>query len=70
MVKRLDRLMKLSEVLAVCGLERSLVYRWIAEGRFPAPIKPGGPGTLVSRWKESAIEEWLENEGKDGSGVA
>ena len=67
MAKTLDRLLKLSEVTAICGLERSLVYRWVGEGRFPKPVKPGGPGTLASRWRESAIAEWLENVGKDQS---
>ena len=59
---QLDRLMRLDEVLEVCALKRNQVYRWISEGRFPAPIKPGGPGTQASRWRESTIAEWLDQD--------
>ena len=67
MVRTMDRLMKREEVLEVCGITRSLLYRWAGEGRFPKPIKPGGPGTLAARWRESEIEAWLANVGKDQS---
>lgn len=35
------------------GVSRATIYRWIADGRFPAPIKLG-PNT--SAWKASDLE--------------
>ena len=55
----LDRLMRLEEVMARTGLTRSMIYRWIAEDRFPRAVKPGGKGTITARWRESTIREWL-----------
>ena len=35
---------------------RTTLYRWIKDGRFPKPIRLG-PNSVAWRW--SAIEEWL-----------
>lgn len=51
-----DRLLKLSQVMEIVGLGRTMVYRLIREGKFPAPYKPGG---YSSRWSENDIREWL-----------
>ena len=45
--------------MARTGLTRSMIYRWIAEDRFPRAVKPGGKGTITARWRESTIREWL-----------
>jgi hypothetical protein len=35
------RLLRLKEVCTMVGLCRSAIYRYVAEGRFPSPIKVG-----------------------------
>ena len=52
-----DRLLRLSEVLARCGLSRSSLYRMMRDGSFPEPLKVG---VRAVRWRESEIEAWLE----------
>ena len=51
-----DRLLRLREVLALCGLSRSTVYRQMGERAFPLPLKVG---VRAVRWRESEIEDWL-----------
>ena len=53
-----DRLLRLSEVLARCGLSRSSLYRMMRDGSFPEPLKVG---VRAVRWRESEIEAWLES---------
>ena len=50
------RLLRISQVQARTGLGRSTIYRWAAEGRFPAPVRLGG---RVARWVEAEVEEWV-----------
>ena len=51
-----DRLLRLSEVQARCGLSRSSVYRKMRDRSFPEPLKVG---VRAVRWRESEIEAWL-----------
>lgn len=37
------------------GVSRATVWRWVREGRFPAPLKIGQGCT---RWKLSDLEAW------------
>ena len=53
-----DRLLRLTEVLARCGLSRSSLYRMMRDGSFPEPLKVG---VRAVRWRESEIEAWLES---------
>ena len=48
-----DRLLRLSEVQARCGLSRSSVYRKMRDRFFPEPLKVG---VRAVRWRESEIE--------------
>jgi len=53
-----DRLIGLNQVVAVVGLSRASVYRFIhREGplRFPAPVRVGAR----SFWLERDIQEWV-----------
>ncbi|MDE2805869.1 MAG: AlpA family transcriptional regulator [Gemmatimonadota bacterium] len=54
--KSATRFLRMSEVQARTSLGRSTIYRWSAEGRFPAPIQLGG---RVARWIEDEVDEWL-----------
>ena len=49
------RLMRLPEVEYEVGMTRSTIYRKIAVGTFPAPVKIDGN---MARWWESDITAW------------
>lgn len=53
-----DRLLRLEDVEARCGISRSTIYRLMREGDFPEPIKVG---QRAVRWLESEITEWLDS---------
>ena len=48
-------LLKRTEVERRTQLSRSTLYRLIAAGQFPAPVKIGG----AARWQEPVIERWI-----------
>lgn len=50
-------LLRLPQVKARTGLSRSELYRRIAIGAFPAPIKIGA---RASAWNSIEIERWIE----------
>lgn len=54
-----DRLLKLSDVIAMTGIGKTMIYRLIGQGRFPEQFKPGG---YASRWSELEIRSWVENQ--------
>ncbi|MDE2270834.1 MAG: AlpA family transcriptional regulator [Xanthomonadaceae bacterium] len=49
-------LLRLPQVRAQTGLSRSELYRRIAVGSFPAPIKIG---ERASAWSSAEIEHWI-----------
>lgn len=51
-------LIRLGEVLAICGKSRSSVYELIQKGTFPAPVKLGGRS---SAWIKAEVLAWVEN---------
>lgn len=51
------RLLRLPEVKARTGCSRSEVYRRIAIGTFPAPVKLGDRATA---WPEHEVQAWCE----------
>ena len=51
-----EKLMRLREVRRRTGKSRSGIYRGIADGTFPAPVKLG---ERASAWVESEIEAWI-----------
>jgi prophage regulatory protein len=44
-------LARLPTVLKITGLGCSTIYRWIAEGSFPAPVRLG-PRAVAWRWSD------------------
>lgn len=50
-------LIKLNEVKALTTLSRSTIYKKVAEGTFPAPIKLGDRAVA---WLETEIVNWIE----------
>jgi prophage regulatory protein len=58
-----QRLIRLAEVSKMIGLGRSSKYRYVSEGRFPAPIKVGERSV---RWKLSDVLAWSHlSQGRD-----
>lgn len=49
---------RLGDVIHICALSRSTVYRRIAEGRFPAPVRLGG---RASAWPAEALQAWIDD---------
>lgn len=50
-----DRLLRREEVEVRCGIQRSMLYRLMREGRFPEPVKIG---QRAVRWIESEVTGW------------
>jgi prophage regulatory protein len=51
-------LARLPVVLKVTGLARTTIYRWVAAGRFPAPVRLG-PRAVAWRWSD--LERWTQS---------
>ena len=54
----IDRIIRKPELLRVTGVSIASIYRWVASGTFPSPVKLG-PGSVG--WRETEIREWLDN---------
>lgn len=57
-----DRLIRLEEVKRRVGLGKSMIYRLIQEGKFPAPYKVS---PSASRWSDREVIAWIDDV-KDG----
>jgi prophage regulatory protein len=49
------RFIRLPEVIHVAGMSRSQVYRLVAAGKFPQPVKLG---QSASAWVEAEVAQW------------
>lgn len=56
--EKIDRLMRLEEVLHTTGLGRNTVYRRMREGTFPKQVKLG-PKSVA--WRQSDIAHWIDS---------
>lgn len=50
-----ERLLRVPAVLGLIGLQRSCLYRHIASGDFPRPVKLG----RISAWPEHEVTAWI-----------
>ncbi|EJL6982883.1 helix-turn-helix transcriptional regulator [Vibrio vulnificus] len=57
MPKNNIRLIRFREVLAMTGLSRSSVYRFIEANQFPTQVQLGGRAVA---WVESEVQEWIQ----------
>lgn len=53
---RTDRILRKPELLEVTGLSSATVYRWMAEGSFPQPVRLGANSI---GWRSSEVQEWI-----------
>lgn len=52
------RLVRLAEVCHTVGLSRSTIYKRVADGSFPAPVRV----SLRSvRWRDSELSAWIDS---------
>ncbi len=63
---RMTRLIRLKEVQHRVGLSRSTIYRWMASGDFPKPVRLSG---YIVAWDEQVINDWIARHGVSESEV-
>ncbi|MCA0943376.1 AlpA family phage regulatory protein [Salipiger pacificus] len=51
-----DRMLRRGEVERITALSKSTLYRMIARGDFPAPVRIGARAV---GWRGSVIQEWV-----------
>ena len=51
-----ERLLRLDATRQMTGLGRTMIYKMVAEGAFPSPVKIG----RTTMWAESEIQAWIE----------
>jgi len=56
-IERPDQFIRLDEVKRRAGLGKSMIYRQILDGKFPAPYRVAAG---ASRWSECEINLWIE----------
>lgn len=49
---------RMKDVIRITSLSRPTLYRRIAAGRFPAPVKLGG---RASGWTTQALQAWIDD---------
>ena len=52
----INRCVRIREVKAMTGMSHSTIYKYIAAGQFPKPIKLG---LRMAAWRVSTIEAWI-----------
>jgi predicted DNA-binding transcriptional regulator AlpA len=58
---RIDRLLRLKEVLETVCVSKSTWWSGVKSGRYPAPVRHLGP--RITAWRESAIRQLVNGEG-------
>ena len=52
------RLLKIEEVLSLCAMSKSSLYKMIERGEFPRSVRIGHKSVA---WRQSDIVNWLED---------
>jgi prophage regulatory protein len=55
-----DALLRITTVTQATGLSSATVYRKLAAGMFPEPVRLG---SRCTRWKAESIREWIRAQG-------
>jgi prophage regulatory protein len=58
MNKNSTNILRFPEVLKRVGMKRTTIYNWVAEGKFPPPVKLG---VRSVGWTEQSVELWIKN---------
>lgn len=59
-------LMRLPEVMAACGISRSLIYRLAKEGSFPRPVRVSA---RLAAWNSTDVQAWIDERCADAPGA-
>jgi prophage regulatory protein len=57
-IKMKALLLKLKEIVKICGISKATIYRLIKAGKFPEPISVSHQ---AKRWRSSDIDTWVTN---------
>ncbi|MET1534025.1 helix-turn-helix transcriptional regulator [Burkholderia sola] len=52
------KILRLIGVLDCVGVKKTTLYRWIREGKFPAPVQLG---TRSVGWRAQDVQNWVES---------
>jgi prophage regulatory protein len=63
---RVDRVVRMRDVISILRLSESHVYLLISEGRFPRPF-PLIPGGRAVGWRESTIDKYIADREAESS---
>jgi len=61
----IPRLIKMEEVCKIIGFQKSMIYKYSAEGIFPRPIKLGTSRRGAVRWFLSEVLDFVEKLARD-----
>ena len=53
-----ENVLRLPQVLEICGLSRSSVYSMMKDGSFPKGFRLG---TRAVGWRSTDIKQWIDN---------
>lgn len=53
-----NKILRLREVLALIGVSKTTMYRWIGANQFPKPINLSSSSV---GWLEADIEDWIQS---------
>lgn len=59
-----DALLKLATVEAMTGLSRPSIYRRLALGLFPQPVRLG---RRCTRWPANSVREWIREQAREAA---
>jgi excisionase family DNA binding protein len=62
----MERLLQAKEVAGILGVHLSTVYAWVQQGFLPYVCLSQGARKNCIRFKEGAIEEWIEERSRPG----
>ncbi|WP_397536125.1 helix-turn-helix transcriptional regulator [Roseateles sp.] len=61
-VQLADALLRIATVAQATGLSSATIYRKLAAGEFPEPVRLGARCT---RWKSADVRAWIQAQGAD-----
>jgi prophage regulatory protein len=59
-VQLADALLRIKTVTHACGVSAATIYRMIAAGEFPEPVRLG---KRCTRWKAADVRAWIQAKG-------
>lgn len=56
----IHELWRLPRVLAATGLSRTMLFRLVADQRFPRPVSLAG--TAAKAWRSGEVQQWINSQ--------